>query len=63
MQKVTEDTLLIKSSRTITIKAQHIDDLNMFQCYIVDKQNEAKTSNLYNLERSLPSKNDLNNNE
>mgnify|MGYP003291976883 CR=1 FL=1 len=60
MQKVTEDTQLIKSSRIITIKAQHIDDLNMFQCYIVDKQNEAKAANLYNLERSLPSKNNLN---
>lgn len=63
MQLVTEDTELIKSSRIITIKAQHIDDLNMFQCYVVDKQVEAKAINLYNLERSLPLENDLNNKE
>ncbi len=61
MQLVTEDTELIKLSRTITIKAQHIDDLNMFQCYIVDKQVESKVNNLYNLERSLPTEG--NNNE
>jgi hypothetical protein len=62
MQKVTEETELIKSSRVINIKAQHIDDLNMFQCYVVDKQVEAKAANLFNLERSLP-KVDLNNNK
>ena len=61
MQRVMEDTELLKSSRTINIKAQHIDDLNMFQCYVVDKQVEAKASNLFNLERSLPLENDLNN--
>ena len=57
MQLVTEDTELIKASRTINIKAQHINDLNMFQCYIIDKQVEAKNYNLYNLERTLPSDN------
>lgn len=61
LQKVTEETELIKSSRVINIKAQHIDDLNMFQCYVVDKQVEAKTVNLFNLERSLPLTNDPNN--
>ena len=61
LQKVTEETELIKSSRVINIKAQHIDDLNMFQCYVVDKQVEAKAVNLFNLERSLPLTNDPNN--
>ena len=63
LQKVTEETELIKSSRVINIKAQHIDDLNMFQCYVVDKQVEAKAVNLFNLERSLPLRNDLNKDE
>ena len=63
MQKVTESTQLIKTSRTITIKARHIDDLNMFQCYIVDKSNEAKNVNLFNLERSLPLKSNLSDEE
>ena len=63
MQLVNEDTELIKSKRIIEIKAQHVDDLNMFQCYIVDKQIEAKAYNLYNLERSLPTSNDGNEEE
>ena len=57
MRLVEDDTELIKSSRIINIKAQHIEDLNMFQCIIVDKKVEANTYNLYNLERSLPSNN------
>jgi hypothetical protein len=55
MQLVEDDTVLINSPRIINIKAHHIDDLNMFQCIIVDKKVEAKTFNLRGLERTLPS--------
>lgn len=54
MQEVLDDTQLIKSSRSINIKAQHIDDLNMFQCIVVDKETENKTYNLRSLEATLP---------
>jgi hypothetical protein len=54
MQEVLDDTQLIKSSRVINIKAQHIDDLNMFQCIVVDKETENKTYNLRSLEATLP---------
>lgn len=57
MQLVEDDTELIKAPRIITIKAQHIDDLNMFQCIIVDKKVEANTYNLRRLEETLPSNN------
>ncbi len=55
MQLVNDDTALINAPRSITIKAQHIDDLNMFQCFIVDKKTDSKILNIMNLERSLPS--------
>jgi hypothetical protein len=55
MQLVNDDTTLINGPRSITIKAQHIDDLNMFQCFIVDKKTDSKILNITNLERSLPS--------
>lgn len=54
MQEVLEDTTLLKSSRIIHINSHLIDDLNMFQCIIVDKETEAKTYNLKNLENTLP---------
>ena len=57
MQLVEDDTELIKAPRIITIKAQHIDDLNMFQCIIVDKKVETNTYNLRRLEETLPSNN------
>lgn len=60
MQLVTDDTQLIKSSRIINIKAQHIEDLNMFQCFVVDKKVEAKAYNLRKLERALPSESAVN---
>lgn len=60
MQKVLDDTELIKSSRTINIKAQHIEDLNMFQCIVVDKELENKTYNLKNLEQTLPTEEEIN---
>ena len=43
MQLVTDETELIKTSRQINIKAKHIEDLNMFQCYVVEKQIEPTT--------------------
>ena len=46
MQKVTDNTVLIPTSRSINIKAQHIDDLNMFQCIIVNKKVETNTYSL-----------------
>ena len=58
MKLVEDDTVLSKSSRTIDIKAHHIDDLNMFQCIIVDKTVESNTYNLRRLEETLPSKKD-----
>jgi hypothetical protein len=60
MQLVTDDTELLKSSRSIHIKAQHIDDLNMFQCFVIDKRVETKAYNLRGLERSLPSEKAVN---
>ena len=60
MQEVLEDTVLRKSARTMNIKAQHIDDLNMFQCIVVDKELENKTYNLKGLERSLPTEEGIN---
>ena len=60
MQLVTDDTSLINTSRIIDIKAQHIDDLNMFQCFVVDKKAETKTYNLRRLETLLPSENAIN---
>ena len=60
MQKVLDDTELIKSSRIINIKAQHIEDLNMFQCIVVDKELENKTYNLKNLEQTLPTEEEIN---
>lgn len=59
MKLVEDDTELIKTSRVINIKAQHIEDLNMFQCIIVDKKVEANTYNLRKLEESLPSNKDI----
>ena len=59
MKLVEDDTELIKTSRIINIKAQHIEDLNMFQCIIVDKKVEANTYNLRKLEESLPSNKDI----
>ena len=44
MQLVTDDTELINAPRSITIMAAHIDDLNMFQCIVVNKK--LDTSNL-----------------
>jgi hypothetical protein len=38
MQLVTEETELINAPRSITIMAAHIDDLNMFQCIVVNKK-------------------------
>ena len=60
MQLVTEYTELIHSPRSINIKAHHIDDLNMFQCFVVDKKVETNTYNLRRLERSLPSEEAVN---
>ena len=60
MQLVDDDTELKHSPRSINIKAQHIDDLNMFQCIVVDRQVETKTYNLRGLERSLPSEESVN---
>ena len=60
MQKVLDDTELIKSSRIINIKAQHIEDLNMFQCIVVDKELENKTYNLKNLEQTLLTEEEIN---
>jgi hypothetical protein len=60
MQLVEDDTVLIHAPRSINIKSQHIDDLNMFQCIIVDKKIETNTYNLKNLERSLPSEDTIN---
>ena len=60
MQEVLDDTQLIKSSRSINIKAQHIDDLNMFQCIVVDKETENKTYNLRSLEATLPTEDGIN---
>ena len=60
MQKVLDDTELIKSSRIINIKAQHIEDLNMFQCIVVDKELENKIYNLKNLEQTLPTEEEIN---
>jgi hypothetical protein len=60
MQLVEDDTELIHAPRSINIKSQHIDDLNMFQCIIVDKKIETNTYNLKNLERSLPSEDAIN---
>jgi hypothetical protein len=60
MQLVEDDTVLINSPRIINIKAHHIDDLNMFQCIIVDKKVEAKAFNLRGLERTLPSEESIN---
>lgn len=54
MQLVTDDTALIHAPRSINIKVHHIDDLNMFQCFVVDKKVETNTYNLRRLERSLP---------
>ena len=44
MQLVTEETELINAPRSITIMAAHIDDLNMFQCIVVNKK--LDTANL-----------------
>ena len=44
MQLVTDDTELINAPRSINIMAAHIDDLNMFQCIVVNKK--LDTSNL-----------------
>ena len=60
MQLVTDDTVLIHAPRSINIKVHHIDDLNMFQCFVVDKKVETNTYNLKRLERSLPSENAVN---
>ena len=60
MQLVTDDTVLINAPRSINIKVHHIDDLNMFQCFVVDKKVETNTYNLKRLERSLPSENAVN---
>ena len=60
MQEVLDDTELIKSSRIINIKAQHIDDLNMFQCIVVDKETENRTYNLRRLEATLPTEDGIN---
>ena len=60
MQLVTDDTVLIHAPRSINIKVHHIDDLNMFQCFVVDKKIETNTYNLKRLERSLPSENAVN---
>lgn len=60
MQLVTDDTVLINAPRSINIKVHHIDDLNMFQCFVVDKKIETNTYNLKRLERSLPSENAVN---
>ena len=60
MQLVEDDTELIHAPRSINIKSQHIDDLNMFQCIIVDRRIETNTYNLKNLERSLPSEDAIN---
>ena len=60
MQLVTDDTVLLNSPRSINIKVQHIDDLNMFQCFVVDKKVETNTYNLKRLERSLPSESAVN---
>ena len=59
MQEVLDDTTLLKSSRIINIKAQHIDDLNMFQCIVVDKETENKTYNLKRLEGTLPTEEEV----
>lgn len=60
IQLVTDDTELIKSKRKIYIEPKHVEDLNMFQCYVVDKTIAVRNSNLYNLERSLPTENSIN---
>ena len=60
MQEVHDDTVLFSTSRSINIKAQHIDDLNMFQCIVVDKKLETNTYNLKGLESSLPTEDTIN---
>ena len=38
MQLVDGETELIKAPRSINVMAKHVDDLNMFQCIVVNKK-------------------------
>ena len=59
MQLVTPDTEMISGPRSLNIDSSHVDNLNMFQCIITDKVAESVKKNLYNLEKSLPTEENI----